>query len=93
MERVVKALVPAVSGVYGIYVAHGSKTDWVYIGEAQDIQNRLLEHLQMKGPEDQCITSHKPTGFTFDAVDEKRRVVRQDELILELRPACNKKLG
>ncbi|MGO8733759.1 MAG: hypothetical protein ACLQVM_13315 [Terriglobia bacterium] len=93
MDRVVKALVPAASGVYGIYISHGSQTDWIYIGESGDIQARLLEHLQKKGPEDQCIESHNPTGFTFDVVPEDRRVQRQDELILELGSLCNKKLG
>ena len=93
MERVVKAVVPAVSGVYGIYTRYGSQTDWIYVGESQDIQGRLLEHLQMKGPEDKCIASHNPTGFTFDPVEGARRVARQDALIVELRPSCNQKLG
>jgi len=93
MERVVKAVVPAASGVYGIYIGYGSQRDWIYIGESGDIQARLLDHLQMKGPEDKCIESFNPTGFTFDVVPEGRRVQRQDELILELGSRCNKKLG
>jgi predicted GIY-YIG superfamily endonuclease len=92
-EPSVRASAPAVSGVYGIYCRRGSEQDWIYVGESQDILGRLLEHLQGKGPEDACIVSHSPTSFTYEAVEEKRRVARQDELILELHPACNEKLG
>jgi predicted GIY-YIG superfamily endonuclease len=92
-EQAVRASAPAVSGVYGIYSRHGSEQDWIYVGESQDIQARLIEHLQGKGPEDACIRSYSPTSFTYEAVEEKRRVGRQDELILELHPVCNEKLG
>ena len=93
MERSVKASAPQVSGVYGIYARSASQNDWIYVGESENIQKRLIEHLQGKGPEDQCILSHRPTGFTYEAVSADRRVARQDELILELRPHCNQKLG
>jgi hypothetical protein len=93
IEIAVKSLAPPASGAYGIYSAYGCRIEWIYIGEAQDIRERLLEHLGMKGPEDKCIAAHQPTGFTYEMVEAVRRVGRQDELILELRPACNQKLG
>jgi predicted GIY-YIG superfamily endonuclease len=92
-ERAVKAVAPAVSGVYGIYERSAAQNDWIYVGETENIQKRLIEHLQAKGPEGQCILAHHPTGFTYDAVPADRRVARQDELIFELGPHCNKKLG
>jgi len=80
-EATVKASAPAQSGVYALY-----KTNvWVYIGESQNIQNRLLEHLR-----DTRIMSHGPTGFSFELHPALSRVARQDALIAELSPTANR---
>jgi excinuclease UvrABC nuclease subunit len=77
--------VPAQSGVYAIY----NRESWIYVGEGEDIRARLLAHLR---GDNACITNYGPTGFQFEAVEANQRVARQDALILQLKPACNKKL-
>jgi len=74
------------SGVYGLYIA----AKWVYVGESNDIQRRLLEHLSETGT---CIKRWAPTSFLYELVDAGSRVARQDALIRELDPECNRKLG
>lgn len=77
---------PSASGVYAVF----KPQRWIYIGETGDIRARLLEHY---GGDDPCITENAPTGFQFEAVPSARRVARQDQLILALNPACNRRLG
>ncbi len=77
---------PTVSGVYAIY----NSTQWIYIGEGQDIGDRLLKHLNGDNPR---ITRANPAGFQFEAVPAHLRVARQDELILRLHPVANQRLG
>ena len=77
---------PARSGVYGIY----HQKLWVYFGESQDIQARLLQHL--KG-DNLCISTRKPSGFSFELWPSHQRVQRQNQLILEMTPPCNERRG
>jgi len=77
---------PNRSGVYGLYTAG----KWIYVGESNDIQRRLLEHLSETGT---CIKRWAPTGFLYELVDVASRVARQNTLIRELDPECNRKLG
>ena len=86
-ENNIKAYAPVSSGVYGLFVA---KRHWVYIGETNNLERRLLEHLSETGT---CLSNQKPTHFTWELSDERSRVSRQNALILELRPVCNQKLG
>lgn len=85
-EQTIKSVAPRSSGVYGLY----NPQVWVYIGETMDIEDRLLQHRRGDNP---CITSWSPTRFVFETVEAGKRVARQDELILELNPVCNRKLG
>ena len=81
------ASAPHASGVYALYTAQ----KWVYVGECNDIQRRLVEHVATA---DTYITRLQPTGFMFELVagDGARRA-RQNQLILELNPVCNQILG
>ncbi len=74
---------PASSGVYGLYSAL-----WIFIGEAEDIRARLLEHLAGDRP---CINRHQPSGFAFELIPQENRLRRWVELIKELEPSCNDK--
>ena len=80
-EASVKASAPAQSGVYALYTSQ----KWVYIGESQDIRNRLLEHLR-----DDRIMRHGPTSFSYELHPASSRVARQDALIAELNPSANR---
>jgi GIY-YIG catalytic domain len=77
---------PEASGVYAI--ANGST--WIYIGETNNIKRRLMEHLNGDNP---CILIRSPDRFSFEFHGGLARVSRQNELILELRPACNQIFG
>jgi len=72
------------NGVYGLF--NGSTC--IYIGKG-DIRERLLAHLNGDNP---CITKSRPTHWTGEVLagDPSNR---EKELIIELRPACNQKIG
>ena len=80
---VIRQFAPAQSGVYGIT----SASEWIYIGEGDNIQQMLLAHL-----EDPSfgLQKRQPTGFVFESCDASQRTTRQDRLVLEYEPACNR---
>lgn len=74
------------SGVYGIATA----TEWVYVGKG-DIRTRMLAHYNGDNP---CIKNKKPTQWTGEVfTDSNAMDAREKQLILELQPSCNKKVG
>jgi hypothetical protein len=74
---------PAMSGVYGI----SNAAEWIYIGEADNIQEALLQHLRDPNA---VVGFRKPTGFVYEVCDRASRPARQDRLVLEYEPACNR---
>ena len=80
-ENSIRTNAPQASGVYAIY-----NTGWIYVGESNDLQRRLLEHF---GGDNLCITRAVPTGFVYELCDAAARMRRQAALIAELRPSCN----
>ena len=72
---------PESSGVYGLFNAF-----WIYLGEADNLRARLLEHL---AGDDPCIVRFQPSGFAFELASPIDRRRRHDQLIKELRPLCN----
>lgn len=77
-------LSPNQGGVYGLYVA---SKNWVYVGKG-DIRARLLAHLNGDNP---CITGQRPTHFLTEVTPSMD--AREKELILELNPSCNRRVG
>jgi hypothetical protein len=74
---------PTASGVYGLSNAR----EWIYIGETDNIQGALMDHL--RDSDEPAMRMH-PTGFVFEVCDRARRPARQDRLVLEYEPACNR---
>jgi len=74
---------PVMSGVYGISNAH----EWIYIGESDNIQSSLLNHLYETNTK---LMKHEPTGFVFEVCEQARRAARQDRLVAEYGPSCNR---
>ncbi len=70
-------------GVYGIY----RQGQWIYVGSG-DIRTRLLAHLN---GDNSCITNQRPTHYVDEVTPQY--IAREKELILELTPICNKKVG
>jgi hypothetical protein len=79
----VQRYAPMVPGIYGMSNAR----EWVYIGQSENIQGALLEHLRVL---DTAILKWEPTGFVFEACVGERRQTRQHCLILEYAPICNR---
>ena len=79
----VRAFAPVTSGVYGI----SSSREWIYIGEAADIQGALLSHFEDGR---NSLMQHAPSGFVFEVCDGGTRQGRQDRLVSEYNPACNR---
>ncbi len=73
---------PAASGVYGL----SNPSEWIYIGEADNIQARLREHFEetRRNPRGSL-----PTGFSFELCSAGNRIARQNRLIVELGPSRN----
>jgi len=70
-------------GVYGIYKKEG----WIYVGRG-DIRARMLAHYN---GDNSCITNAAPTGWCAEVTSNAE--AREKELIVELSPSCNKKVG
>lgn len=79
----VRAFAPNAVGIYGISNAR----EWIYIGVADDIQGALLGHLANF---DTSLMRHKPTGFVFEVCGGALCPARQDRLVLEYEPTCNR---
>lgn len=75
---------PSSPGVYGI----SNSREWIYIGEAANIQNALLTHLESAHTP---LMKREPTGFVFEVCEGPRRPLRQDRLVLEYEPICNRR--
>jgi hypothetical protein len=71
------------SGVYGI----SNATEWLYIGEADNIQEALAGHLHEGNTP---LMKRLPTGFVFEVCLWTRRPARRDRLVLEYEPTCNR---
>ena len=82
MPVAVHTYAPTTSGVYGI----SNADEWIYIGETDDIQGALLEHLR---EDDTSLMRRRPTGFVFE-VCGANRWSRQDHLVAEYAPYCNR---
>src|SRR6266849_619801 len=81
--RAVETHAPTASGVYGI----SSAREWIYIGQTDDIQGALVHHLQDLHT---SLMKRQPTGFVFETCDGARRSARQDRLVHEYEPVCNR---
>src|SRR6266566_685949 len=84
-ESGIATYAPRESGVYGIF----NGTEWVYIGEARDMEARLYEHLRGQSDQSARILRRNPTHFIFEKCDAATRVTREAALIRELNPVCN----
>ena len=81
----VRANAPIASGVYGVSNAR----EWIYIGETDNIQASLLQALEQG---DSAIRKRYPTGFVFERCVPAGRLARQNRLVLEYEPVCNRRL-
>ena len=77
---------PASSGVYGLSNAR----EWIFVGETDNIRASLLRHLaETHAP----LLERVPTGFSFETCLSYNRAARQERLIQEYEPVCNRHFG
>ena len=76
---------PVASGVYGISNAR----EWIYIGTTDNIQGALQAHLHDFRS---SLMQRAPTGFVFEVCEAALRPARQDRLVLEYEPTCNRRV-
>ncbi len=84
-QATVAAVAPRMSGVYGICNAG----TWIYVGEADDIRRRMLEHV---GGDNWRIAQEVPTVWAYEEMGAFARMVRQQNLITALDPVANVQL-
>jgi hypothetical protein len=77
---------PACSGVFGL----SDSREWIYVGETDNIQNRLLELLNDVSTSG-FLEGRMPTGYSFEICSPDGRVARQDRLVQELDPTVNRR--
>jgi hypothetical protein len=82
LYQAVQEKAPRASGVYTIY----NSQRWVYVGESDDIQQSLFEHLNKPSV---CMARFSPLSFSFELALAAPRLSRRQTLITELEPACN----
>ena len=76
--------VPSTSGVYGF----SNAKEWIYIGETGDLRAALFAHLaEVNTP----LKRRQPTGFVFEECASAVRHGRQDRLVHEYEPFCNRR--
>jgi len=71
-------------GVYGLF----KNGRWIYVGKG-DIRERLLAHLN---GDNACITREHPTSWV-DELTSGDPSAREKQLIIELNPSCNQRVG
>ncbi len=76
-DSAIRHYAPAVAGIYS--------QEWIFIGEADDIQAQLLKHLR----ECELGLPGSPTGFVFETCPGAGQRSRRESLILEYSPLCN----
>lgn len=88
----VRLYAPVTAGVYVLAYQHGLAASIFYVGQSDDLERRLLEHLYISEV-DTCIRTtvrNRNCYFQFMNVPlqiERNRI--EQELIARLSPACN----
>lgn len=77
---------PQESGVYSLRY----QSTWVYVGESENIRAQLIQHLN---GDNACITVYPSLTFSYELISPVTRSWRQDELVREFRPTCNRRLS
>jgi hypothetical protein len=73
---------PEASGVYTLF----SSSQWVYVGESDDIRESLYRHLNEPTT---CVSGYGPLYFSFELVEGAQRTARWQSLVTRLKTKCN----
>lgn len=81
----VESLKPNQFGVYGIF----RQGLWIYVGKG-DLRTRLLGHLNGDNP---SILAAQPTHWVGEICTDPSMSSKEKQLILDLQPLCNERIG
>ncbi len=84
-KRDIESLNANQMGVYGIF----NQNQWIYVGKG-DIKTRLLAHINGDNP---LILKYNPAYWVAEVCSDPQMSIREKQLILELKPLCNQKVG
>jgi excinuclease UvrABC nuclease subunit len=84
-ENNISSLDPNQSGCYGIF----NNTQCIYIGQAHDLKERLLQHVNRKSDQSTCIWQNNPTYWLGTLVNIGNLDQKEKSLISEYNPICN----
>jgi excinuclease UvrABC nuclease subunit len=91
-ESQVRIHAPDTAGVYTLWVQYkGGRWGCYYVGKAENIKKRLLEHLSNE-EENECIINNRKfiCGFMWNQITaEKERAGVEKYLYDKLKPECN----
>ena len=87
-KATVESLEDGKKGCYGLFQQAQTGRVWIYVGKADNMRKRLLEHVNGDNP---CITKYRPSHFVTVLASNNENLEKQ--LIGELDPYCNKKVG
>ena len=79
----IESVNPGQMGVYGIFKIGA----WIYVGSG-DIRTRMLSHFHGDNP---CIYRENPRYWVREVTT--LYIERENELIVELTPVCNQRVG
>lgn len=71
----------------GVYLIH-SDTEWVYAGQANNLDRRLKEHFRGISDQSTCIHNRNAKYFRYEVIAGDRDD-REEELINQYKPVCN----
>ena len=92
----IEANAPVLAGVYVIFSGTlNSKREivpesYIYIGEAKNIQERLLQHHDGESDQSECIWNNESTHFMYTEIaDDNDRLEFEKGLIDQFGTVCN----
>jgi excinuclease UvrABC nuclease subunit len=83
-EENIVLLAPDEPGVYGIFNAD----KWIYVGQAQDVKQRLLQDVRKESDQSACIFENEPTHWIAVARSAGDLDAAEKDLIKEYKPVC-----
>lgn len=94
-EYGIKGYAPETAGVYCIIRIVNNVTHWIYIGEAKNVQERLLDHYNGKSDKSKHIRPHAPESFgiiSMPKANKEQRVAVERPMIAAYNPVANNEI-
>ena len=84
----IKRVAPTSGGIY--LIRQTSTKGMIYVGQASDMEERLLAHRNGTSSQSSCILKYAQAQFAWEEVSYSNRTIRETQLINRYDPVCNK---